>query len=41
MMGDNRNNSMDARFWNDPFISADKIIAKVMLRYFPNPGLLK
>lgn len=40
MMGDNRNNSQDARFWNNPFISEDKIIAKVMLRYFPNPGLL-
>lgn len=40
MMGDNRNNSQDARFWNDPFIQEDRIIAKVMLRYFPNPGLL-
>ena len=41
MMGDNRNNSQDARYWKDPYISEDKMVAKVLLRYFPDPGLLK
>ena len=35
MLGDNRNNSEDARFWNDPYISKDKMIAKVLFRYWP------
>lgn len=41
MLGDNRNNSGDARYWNNPYISKDQMIAKVLLRYFPNPALLK
>lgn len=41
MFGDNRNSSQDARYWNNPYISKDKMVAKVLLRYFPNPGLLK
>lgn len=41
MMGDNRNNSRDARYWNNPYISKDKMIAKVLFRYFPNPSILK
>lgn len=40
-LGDNRNNSKDARFWNNPYIEEDKIIAKVMFRYFPKPSMLK
>ena len=35
-MGDNRNNSEDARFWENTFVYRDKIIAKVLIRYFPN-----
>ncbi len=41
MLGDNRNYSMDARRWNNTYVKREKIIAKVILRYFPNPGLLK
>ena len=41
MMGDNRNDSGDARYWNNPYISKDKMVAKVLLRYFPSPKLLK
>lgn len=40
-MGDNRNNSSDARRWNNPFVYRDKIIAKVLFRYFPNIQPLK
>ena len=35
MMGDNRNNSEDARFWRDPYIPKDRMIAKVYFRYWP------
>lgn len=35
MLGDNRNNSLDARFWDEPYISSEKMIAKVFFRYFP------
>lgn len=33
-MGDNRNNSLDSRYWNNHFVYEDKIIAKVMLQYW-------
>lgn len=35
MMGDNRNNSMDARRWNHTYVKKEKIIAKVLFRYYP------
>lgn len=35
MMGDNRNLSYDARYWNNTFVKRDKLIAKVMFRYWP------
>lgn len=35
MMGDNRNNSLDARFWDHKYVEKDKIIAKVLFSYFP------
>ena len=41
MMGDNRNYSMDARRWENTYVKRDKIIAKVLFRYFPKPGMLK
>lgn len=39
-LGDNRNMSMDARYWDNSYISKDKVIAKVLFRYFPNPEWL-
>ena len=39
-MGDNRNYSLDARYWENSYISKDKVIAKVLFRYFPNPTWL-
>ena len=38
MMGDNRNNSMDSRFWNQHYVYKDKILGKAWVRYFPNPS---
>lgn len=36
MLGDNRNSSKDSRLWNNKFVSKDKILGKVMFRYFPS-----
>lgn len=33
--GDNRPISYDARYWGNPYISQDKIIGKVVFRFFP------
>lgn len=35
MLGDNRNDSSDARFWKNKFVKRDKIIAKVCFQYYP------
>lgn len=35
MMGDNRNNSADSRFWNQPFVYRDKILGRAAFCYFP------
>ena len=41
MLGDNRNHSADARFWQNTYISRDDIIAKVLFRYFPSIGKIE
>ena len=35
MMGDNRNNSADARMWENKFITKDVMVAKVIFKYSP------
>ena len=40
MMGDNRNESMDSRHWDNKFLSRDKIKGKAILKY-PEFTLLK
>ncbi len=35
MLGDNRNNSGDSRYWNNPFVARKKVLAKAGLRYWP------
>ncbi len=35
MMGDNRNNSYDSRFWENPYVSLDDIIAKAKFVIYP------
>ncbi len=37
VMGDNRNDSWDSRFWDHKCVAKDKIIGKVKFRYFPKP----
>ena len=34
-MGDNRNESMDARYWKNSYVYKNKILAKVLFRYWP------
>ncbi|WP_243126633.1 signal peptidase I [Clostridium sp. HBUAS56010] len=41
MLGDNRNHSADARRWNQKYVKKDKIIAKVLFRYFPSIKKIK
>lgn len=41
VMGDNRNNSFDARFWNNTYLHRDKILGKAWFRYYPNPSMIK
>ena len=35
MMGDNRNNSIDSRYWTNKFVTKDQILGKASLRYWP------
>jgi signal peptidase I len=41
MLGDNRNISLDSRFWERTFVKKNKIMGKVLLRYYPSIKLLK
>lgn len=40
MLGDNRTNSKDSRYWDQPFVSEDAISGKVWLRYSPTWGFI-
>ena len=35
MLGDNRNNSNDSRFWDHHYVGREKILGKAMVRYWP------
>lgn len=40
MMGDNRNNSKDSRYWQNTYVQFDQIVGKAEIRYFPSIKLL-
>lgn len=40
MMGDNRNVSLDARFWTNTYVTRDKVVGKVYFEYWPHPSWL-
>lgn len=35
VLGDNRNNSLDSRYWTNKFVSADEVIGKAAFVWFP------
>lgn len=41
MLGDNRNNSKDSRYWENTYVRFDQIIGKAVVRYYPSIKLLK
>lgn len=41
MMGDNRNFSLDSRYWENKFVKKEDIIAKVIFRYYPSIGMIE
>ncbi|MCR5421334.1 MAG: signal peptidase I [Lachnospiraceae bacterium] len=41
MMGDNRNQSADSRFWQHPFVYKEKILGKAVFRYFRKFGKIE
>ncbi len=41
MLGDNRNNSVDSRFWVNKFVEEDKILGKVYIKYYKGFEVLK
>lgn len=41
VMGDNRNHSLDARYWINTYVSKEKIIGKVWFRYSPSIGSIE
>lgn len=41
MMGDNRSNSWDSRYWTNKFVDIEDIIGKAEFEYYPELKLLK
>ncbi len=35
MMGDNRNDSKDSRYWDMPYVTKENMLAKAFFRYYP------
>lgn len=41
VMGDNRNDSWDSRFWDKKYVEKSKILGKVKFKYFPKPSKIE
>lgn len=41
MLGDNRNDSADARSWGEPYVPRREILAKALFRYYPGIGRIE
>ena len=41
VMGDNRNNSNDAREWETHYVSRDEVLGKAWFRYYPSIKVIK
>ncbi len=40
-LGDNRNGSIDSRYWQNTFVHEDKILGKAIFKYYPKIEILK
>ena len=40
MLGDNRDESKDARFWNNTYVKKEKMVGRAWLKYYPNIAIL-
>ncbi len=40
VLGDNRNESWDSRYWQNTYVPREKIVGKALFRLFPEPGLI-
>ena len=40
MLGDNRNNSKDSRYWKNTYVRFDQIVGKAVIRYYPSIKLV-
>lgn len=41
MMGDNRNNSWDSRYWENKYVEKEEILGKVSVEFYPEFKILK
>ena len=41
MLGDNRDESKDARYWDVKYVKKEKIVGKAWLKYYPQITVLK
>ena len=41
MMGDNRGNSWDSRYWTNKFVAFEDIIGRAEFEYYPEIKVLK
>lgn len=41
MMGDNRNDSLDSRYWSNKYVEKDEILGRVIFKYYKKPGLVQ
>lgn len=41
MLGDNRNDSLDSRYWENKYVQEDKILGKVFFKYYKGFKIIK